>query len=73
MRGYFVQLGAFSDRTNAERLRERIADDFPAVRIETAGTMHRVRLGPFLTRDEALEMRTRLEDAGYSGVVMFSD
>ena len=73
IRGYFVQLGAFADRSNAERLRARIAPDFPAVRIESAGAMHRVRLGPFSTRDEALGMRTALEDAGYSGVVMFAD
>lgn len=71
--GYYVQLGSFAQPENAEALRSRIAANFPAVRIEARGTMHRVRLGPFTTRDEALDMRSRLEDAGYSGVVMFAD
>ncbi|MDH5263290.1 MAG: septal ring lytic transglycosylase RlpA family protein [Betaproteobacteria bacterium] len=55
--GLYLQLGAFSSVDNAETFRNRIARDLPwlyePIQIATAGSLHRVRLGPYRTRDEA--------------------
>lgn len=43
-----VQAGAFADPANAERLRNRLAEDRLPARIETGPDgLHRVRVGPF--------------------------
>jgi rare lipoprotein A len=52
---YYLQIGAFSDRINAERLRQRLLGlnlDTPANTVETAlpqGRLFRVRVGPIPT------------------------
>lgn len=54
---YFVQLGSFSERANAERLRERMTAyyrDVSIVRLDAnQHRYYRVRMGAFATRDEA--------------------
>jgi rare lipoprotein A len=55
--GLYLQLGAFSSVENAETFRERIARELPwllePIQVATAGSLHRVRLGPYRSRDEA--------------------
>ena len=55
--GLYLQLGAFSSVDNAESFRNRIARDLPwlnePIQIAAVGSLHRVRLGPYRTRDEA--------------------
>jgi len=57
LRGTFVQLGAFGNPDNAESFRAHIARELDwagdTLRIEVAGTLHRVQLGPFASRSEA--------------------
>jgi rare lipoprotein A len=54
---YFVQIGSFSARQNAEQVRSELAADYPDVRIVTLDADHRryyrVRMGAFATRSEA--------------------
>lgn len=66
--GQFVQVGAFGDAGNAERLRSRLATLGP-VEISPAtaangAVLHRVRLGPFV---DAAQAQAALADAQRSG------
>lgn len=70
---WYVQLGSFSRRDNAERL---VADatrrGFPAGMIEgqgSRGPMFRVRVGPAGSREAAAELARKLAAAGFSGQV----
>ncbi len=65
----FVQVGAFSDRTNAARLVERLrASGFgdPVVVTDASGRrmLHRVRLGPIRDSLEFDQLSARLRSAG---------
>jgi rare lipoprotein A len=55
--GHYLQLGAFSSVDNAEAFRARVARELPwllePVRVASASGLHRVRLGPYKTREEA--------------------
>jgi len=64
--GFAVQVGAFSDKTDATALVERLAKaGFIAFSepVKTAGgTLYRVRVGPEITRAEAEQLRTSVSD-----------
>ncbi len=78
---YWVQLGAFKDATNAERLAKRLKAQGFSVQVATvmrregtaatdgiaAGTFHVVRAGAFPDRQRALAARDQLGARGYSG------
>jgi rare lipoprotein A len=55
--GLYLQLGAFSSVDNAESFRDRIARELPwllePIQVAATGGLHRVRLGPYRTREEA--------------------
>lgn len=55
--GIYLQLGAFSSVDNAESFRDRVSRElvwlFEPIRIAPSGSLHRVRLGPYRTREEA--------------------
>jgi rare lipoprotein A len=55
--GLFLQLGAFSSVDNAESFRAHVSRELPwlyePIQITAAGGLHRVRLGPYKTREEA--------------------
>lgn len=67
---YTVQLGAFRDYRNALEMQTRVAVDFPGVEIASADGWHRVRMGLFASRDEALELRRRLRQRGHDAIVV---
>jgi len=54
---YFVQVGSFSNSSNANHLRTQLAAYYPDVRVDQvdagAHRFYRVRMGGFLTRSEA--------------------
>ena len=56
--GFYVQLGAFSVRDNAERFLERmrvaLAASDASLSIVSSGSLHRVHAGPYASRDGAL-------------------
>jgi rare lipoprotein A len=62
--GLFVQLGAFSSVDNATSFRNKIAGDLPwlnePIQVAAAGSLHRVRLGPYKTREEALAIAEKI-------------
>lgn len=67
---YRVQVGAFRNRTYAERLRgELLEQDFPAY-IEDSDGYLRVQVGGYDTLEEAADMERRLKRAGYSTVIV---
>ncbi len=65
---HYVQLGAFSTVDGAKELRETYLGKFPELKIfSTLGqvpVMYKVRQGPFVNRNEAEAMASRMEMAG---------
>jgi DedD protein len=75
---WVVQLGSFSNSANAQKLVERVrAEGFSAYTEEISSpgsTIHRVRVGPFLERDEAIRVDGLIgEQLSVDGVVMSAD
>ena len=71
---YFVQVGSFADRENAERVQQQFAARFTDVHIEEAQTgetrYYRVRMGAFVTRQEAEDRASHLSGQGYPIVII---
>jgi DedD protein len=68
-----VQIAAFSDRFGARSLVVKLKKGgFPGY-TETVttdkGTLHRVRVGPYSSREVADAARAKLKAAGFTGVV----
>jgi rare lipoprotein A len=71
--GYFVQIGAFSDLSNAHRVRETVSSAGPVnvdTRQSASGELFRVRMGPFASRDAAEAARVQVADLGYREAVL---
>lgn len=66
---YIVQVGAFSVEANARSLQERLAAIGQRAHIDR-NDLFRVRLGPFTTRDLAVEARATLEANGLSAIIV---
>jgi len=72
---WVVQLGSFGEEANANRLVKQLQDDGLAAyqeKISSASSViYRVRVGPYLEREEALGVRTQVADKfSIEGVVM---
>lgn len=67
---FVVQLGSFLNRANAETLLTKVSALLRPAYVERSGELYRVRVGPFYTREAAIEARETLEAAGFSGVLM---
>ena len=71
--GFSVQLAAFADDKGANALANKLKRAaYPAYTeplTTSRGTLWRVRVGPYPSRDAALEVRDRLKGEGYSGIV----
>lgn len=68
--GYFLQLGAFGNETNARLLLAKaMAADFNAS-LFSANGQYRVRVGPIAQHERALEMQARLKAKGFSPVLI---
>jgi DedD protein len=75
---WVVQVGSFADSSNAERLVTQIREAGMSAYGETltssAASIFRVRVGPFLEREEALRVKQQLADRlSVDGVVMSVD
>ena len=71
---YFVQIGAFSNIANAQRLRDSLSADLPA-RVEATqvggSDFFRVQVGPFAQETRAVAVRDQLAGRGYGrGMVL---
>lgn len=74
-RGTYLQLGAFSNAENAENLRQRLSQELDwvneALRIFTAGNIHRLQLGPYPSRQDAEQIAGKIKDAlGYKPTIV---
>lgn len=69
---YYVQLGAFSNAANAQRLAAR-ARSLGSVQIVSAGRVQRVRLGPFASAAAAEGARGRARSAGFADARVLRD
>lgn len=63
-RPYWVQAGAFRTAEEAESLYRELREEFPDVRLSADGTWHRIRLGPFNKRKNAVRIQRQLERRG---------
>jgi rare lipoprotein A len=65
--GYWVQLGAFRQRDGAVELQRRVAREqetlAPLLAIFEERAMHRLQAGPFVSRDQALDVAERVRSA----------
>ena len=72
--GFVVQLAAFSDDKGANALAGKLKRaGYPAYTETIAtsrGTLWRVRVGPFPSRDAAAQSRDRLKGEGHAGIVV---
>lgn len=72
--GWYVQLGSFSRRDNAERLSRELTGKGYAVHISpTRGgsrELFRVRVGGTASREEAAALAARLRASGYQGALV---
>jgi rare lipoprotein A len=72
--GYFVQVGAFSDRSNAHRVRDAVGAVGPVVvdvrRSASGAELFRVRVGPWNSAAEADETRRELAAMGYGETIV---
>jgi DedD protein len=71
--GYSVQLAAFADDRGANSLANRLKKAaYPAYTeplTTSRGTLWRVRVGPYPSREVAVEVRDKLKGEGFSGIV----
>ena len=70
-----VQVGAYSSREAANRIKARLEASGHRVLMQTikasdGAERHRVRIGPFETRNQAIEVRDRAKSQGYDAVVV---
>ncbi len=74
---YAVQVGAFTDRSQARKLERALAQRFDRVHIVelqgASGRYHHVRIGPFSTREEAAGSARRVAALGLPVVIMEAD
>lgn len=67
--GLYLQIGAFGDPRNAERLRERLSPELPAqVRVQQAAagaaSLYKVRIGPLGSEGEARQLSAKISTLG---------
>ncbi len=73
--GFFVQVGAYSDPANAQRVRGEVEAAGPAVvdvRQTASGELFRVRVGPWNSREDADGARRTLTSLGYGETIVAS-
>ncbi len=71
--GVYVQVGAFSDLSNAQRVRDAAGAAGPAsvdVRQTPRGELFRVRVGPFADAPDAETARRALADLGFGDAIV---
>ncbi len=68
--GFYLQLGAYTQATNAEAARSGLAQKWastlPAIEVVEYGVFYRLYSGPFATRNDADNAAQQVQDAGLS-------
>jgi DedD protein len=73
--GFMVQVGAYANHDAALKVKARLESGGHRVVIQTIKTAegaerHRVRIGPFETREQAVEVKDRATTQGYDAAVV---
>ncbi len=71
-RRYTIQLGALSKEKDARRLLKQLEDAGYSGRLQKPGSgtpLHRVYVGDFSTREEAAQLKSRLDAAGFPNFI----
>jgi rare lipoprotein A len=72
--GIFVQLGAFSSKNNAERLRAQLVRQYPSTRLHlvhiASQTLFRVRIGPFKDMSSIEQTVRTLQTNGFNKAIV---
>jgi rare lipoprotein A len=70
---FTLQVGSFTDETNAQKLADQLRKSFENVYVATVETLtqkyHRVRVGQFETREAALVMAEKVSQMGFKVLV----
>ena len=69
-RGFFLQLGAFTNEANAKQLVEKVQAAGFKVGLNDSNGQYRVRVGPIAEHEKAMEMQARLKAKGFSPVML---
>ena len=74
-KGFYLQLGAFSNAENAETLKNHLARELDwlaePMRIQPGGSIHRLQLGPYASRADADRVAERIRLAlGYKPTIV---
>ena len=67
---FVVQLGAFSDPAKATLLKNRAAELGLPTYTDKSGALTRLRVGPFTSREAAIDAAVKLAEVGMNGQVM---
>lgn len=74
---YYIQTGAFSNKQNAYRQQQKVSKIYPNVKLMSfvRGTtqLHRVRIGPVSSVDEADEILGKIAQEGWTGARIVVD
>lgn len=68
--GYWVQLGAYRNGKQAEQIAHRLKSEFSGVRVVTAGSIHRIRIGPFPVEEKAVRICDSFRNRGEQAFVI---
>jgi len=72
--GMYIQLGAFGQNSNANRLRSSLATDYPSVRVQpfwnNQQRLYRVRIGPYSDVRNIERTVLDLEQKGYADAIV---
>lgn len=69
-KGYYLQLGAFSSEINARQLQEKAQVAGFKAGLNSANGQFRVRVGPIVEHDKALEIQAKLKAKGFNPVLL---
>lgn len=67
---WYVQVGAFGKRENANRTLNTYKGQGYAVRIKTEGNIHKVQVGPYPSKNDASTIMTRFKNSGINAAVV---
>jgi DedD protein len=68
-KGWFVQVGSFAKRENAQRYVQQLGKHGYAAQVLAGGTLLRVRVGPVADRPAAVALQLRLAGDGFKGSI----
>jgi rare lipoprotein A len=74
---FTIQVGAFKDKQNAVKFRDKLASTYKNAHIAVYegahGTFYRVRVGRSDRLERAIEYKKTLEHAGYTGAMVVAE